>query len=181
MKQDILPYLIYLYRKLSKLALIGLSLILCAFALFIFDKVIQQQKVENLKSELMTLNSANQSLTQKAIVQQSSSGIGDVLDLREKTEMLATIELIQSTAKKNDIYVDNIDYQFSMLPLVHAASYEVSFPANGKYLDFRRFLRQLTQDYDGIILQHVEFSRNDNQVNELDGLLKLMIYVDDAE
>jgi Tfp pilus assembly protein PilO len=72
--------------------------------------------------------------------------------------------------------VDNINYKFTELPSIHSISYEITFPVTGKYLDIRKFLSQISQKNSGVVLQNVEVSRENNQVNELDGVLQLAIY-----
>ena len=176
MLQNITPYLNYIYHKLSKFSLIGFGLILCALMLFIFEKVYLQKKLEHMKSELVEFSRMNQVFKQQASTLKLSLVNESALNLPNKTELPNILEFIQLSAKQNNIVVDNINYKFTELPSIHSQSYEITFPVTGKYLDIRQFLSRVSQSNNGVILQNVEISRDNNQATELDGLLQLAIY-----
>ena len=177
MFQNINPYLNYLYHRLSKFSLIATGLILCALILFIFDETYQQKKLVRMKSEFVEISKGKDQFKQsefdaKLILENDSN-----LNLPKKANLPDILEYIQEAAKKDNILVDNISYKFIELPAIQSISYEITFPVVGKYFDIRKFIGNVSQKNSGVVLQNIELSRENNQANDLDGLLQLTIYL----
>lgn len=177
MPKNITPYLRYQYQRLSKLTLVGLSLIFCALVLFTFDWFYQQKELVKLNSELKSIRQDGKIKEIKTPIVNSSLNIYGTLKLPNKSELPNILEFIHTSAKNNNIYFDSVDYKFTDLPSINSQSYEITLPASGKYLDVRKFIEEVNQINNGVVLKNIELSRENSQINDLDAFLQFTIYL----
>ncbi|NOU25007.1 MAG: hypothetical protein HOO90_05675 [Methylotenera sp.] len=176
MLSNINPFVSYMYQRLGKYSVIGLSLTFCGLLLFGFNFTYQLKKLAILKIELAEITH-KKNLSVRQLESNGPENFYGILNFPKKSELHNVIEFIHVSAQQNNLFVDNVDYKFTELPSIHMVSYEVTLPISGKYLDVRAFISQLSKKYAGVILQNVELSRENSQVNNLDGFLQLNIYV----
>lgn len=177
MLRNFTPYLNYIYPKITKLGWAGLCLALCALMFLVFNITFQQKKLEQIKADITEIEKSANLIIQRDTSKESTKDVKDELELHKRTELLDIFEYIQTTAKNNNIIIESEDYKLTELPIINSSSYEVKFPATGKYADFRKLISQIEQKYSGVALKNIELSRESNQANVLDGFLQIVIYV----
>ena len=173
MFQNITPFLNYFYSRLGKYGVIGIGLLFSGLLLIYFNDSHQHKKSSLLNEELSELKRKN--ISNSGTKTRALDSLVDI-NFPDKSSLHDTLELIQNTAQKNNIQIESVDYKLTELPSIHAFSYDVSLPVYGKYIDIKKFMRELSQNNKAIIVKDIALSRDDNQVNDLNGLLQLVLY-----
>ena len=170
-------YFQYQFKRLSKLTLVGLILMICAAILFAFSLTYQQNKLTKLKVDIKDMQRDNVKKENLVNATVSPYELYEHLNLPNKDELPNVIEYIHSVAKKNNIYFDNVEYKFADLAIIQSQSYDVTFPASGNYLNIRKFIQDVSRLDHGVVLKNVEFSRDNNQINDIDALFEFTLYL----
>lgn len=177
MLSNITPYFRYLYQRLSKSTLVGLTLIFSALVLFAFDWIYQKNELVKLNSELTSITQDGALKVNKIPSVKSLIHNYWTLKWPDKSELPNIIEFIHNSAENNNINFDSVDYKFSDLSSINSQSYEMAFSVNGKYLDVRKFIQEVNLINNGVVLKDIQLSRENNQINDIDAFLQFTIYL----
>ncbi|GAB3473742.1 GspMb/PilO family protein [Azotobacter salinestris] len=89
----------------------------------------------------------------------------------------ATIDRIYAAARAENLSLARGEYSLGIDPKTRLARYRILLPVRAGYPQLRRFLHSLLAEVPALVLEDVEFKRKEIHQTELDGRIRMTLYL----
>jgi len=172
------PYLKYQLNKISRLTLLGSTILMLAILLGTYHAYIQKARLMSAHQALVSITLENKKQAKtflKKVNHQATS-----TRFLEKHAFIMLLESIQYAADQNKIAYSAIAYKSIHMPEINVMSYQINYPFTATYLDLKKFLYAVLEPYKStIVLSHIALYRESNQTDSIDGELQFTLYFRD--
>lgn len=159
---------------------LGLGAGVLALGYGLFGVLPGWQQLEELKYQYATL--AQQPAAAVSQASSASTATDQPLDalhrsLPAQLEATTAIDQIYALARQQNIALDSGEYSLGIDPRTQLARYQIVLPLRGSYPQLRRFLHALLVEMPGLVLEDVDVQRRSIADSELNGRLRLTLYL----